>query len=78
MVEYTDDRYPEPKSTPSLDWYQSKGIVVDLPYASAYYVEDADESTLMDMNDGNEFKSIKKRSFRGIAQWIERNVETID
>lgn len=84
-VEYENEWDSCPLTAPSLAWYQSVGIKVDTVNHSGYpedpsydVTKDADEEMLMNMNDGNIFKGIKKKGFRGIAQWIERNVETID
>lgn len=34
----------------------------------------SDQTTLIDMNDGDSSRHVRRRSFRGIAQWIERNL----
>lgn len=84
-VEYDEENWlgeTEPKKSPSAEWYDDNGIYVKTIGGDDDYsyreVRDADETMLMNMNDGNVGLIIKKRGFRGIAQWIERNVETID
>lgn len=37
-------------------------------------IEDQVVDKLVDMNDGNERTSIRKRSFKQIANWIEKNL----
>lgn len=56
-------------------WIGKQRAIDTLPYKSKLHAQigGSDNSDiLVDMNDGN--GSRKRRSFRGIAQWIERNL----
>lgn len=55
---------------PTKDFYDYADIDAD--------PADADLRTLMDMNDGNKSEDRPARKFKTIANWIEKNIPTMD
>lgn len=68
MVEVSD--FDEYLASPSRKWYEDNGIALNENRCTD------EEAKLVDMNDG--LLGTKKRGFKFIANWIEKNVETSD
>lgn len=71
---------------PTPEWYKNNGIEVDMNKIYPKYLNDADVSKLMNMNDGNETDECDDdgeiiwagdKTFPEIAAWIREHVETI-
>lgn len=78
LVEVDND-FPEYfRDTPSAKWYADNGIEMDVLRPNDDYVSDADETTLMQMNDRMGMYTTKKMGFKKIANWIEKNIGTTD
>jgi len=73
------DGTDEFKCVPSPEWYRDNGIEVR-DYAMNVF--DEDERTLTRFNDGGfdygTGKMVRRRNFNQIADWIEKNIGTID
>lgn len=70
MEEEVEGSEDEAFSCPSTEWYDKQGIELQHNYES--YHSDDQETKLMRMNDSG------KKSFKFIADWIEKNIQTTD